>query len=511
MRRILLAVDEKPGKASAAELLEREGYHVEHLELRGGDGAPGVDHSLLSALNERIEELRLLVQKQTDLLVRVDTSGVFEFVSDSYCDLFGKSRSELIGRSFVPLIHEEDRESTMRTMEALYQPPYTCRIEQRAWTKQGWRWLEWTDSAVLDEKGRVTAIVGSGRDITDRKEAEKQLREGEELFRTILDKLPIPLVVSTGTQERVILCNQRFLADFGYGIEQMPDVAHWWELAYPDPEYREDVRRRWQAAMAAAAPPGGNLPTMDVEVTCKDGTIRDVSVRALRFGEFKVIAFLDFTEVNAVEQELKRSLNEKDAIMKELNHRVKNNLALVSSLISLKERDGAAYLDDLRSQIDAIGFIHEKLYETDNATMIPIRSYLERMLPSVFSLGNHSDVEIRLDVPEMNIPTKTAVSIGLIVNELATNAIKHGFAPPEPPRFTVALSCPAVEDTCVMSVGNSGRPFPESVEIGHTDTLGLRLVADLVSQLDGSIELHRTPSPTFRIHFPVELTANRKL
>jgi len=126
------------------------------------------------ALRESEEKYRLLVENQTDLIIKVDAEAKFQFVSPSYCALFGKAADELLGNSFMPLVHEDDRESTARAMEDLYRPPHTAYVEQRAMTRDGWRWLGWMDTAVLDESGNVTAIIGVGRDITKRKQAEER-------------------------------------------------------------------------------------------------------------------------------------------------------------------------------------------------------------------------------------------------------------------------------------------------------------------------------------------------
>ena len=120
-------------------------------------------------LRESEEKYRLLVEGQTDLVVKVDTEGRFLFVSPTYCDMFGKTEEELLGRTFMPLVCEEDREMTAREMEKLYRPPYTCYVEQRAMTKDGWRWLAWADKSVLDDQKNVIAIIGVGRDITESK------------------------------------------------------------------------------------------------------------------------------------------------------------------------------------------------------------------------------------------------------------------------------------------------------------------------------------------------------
>ncbi len=124
------------------------------------------------ALRESEAKYRLLVENQTDMIVKVDLEGRFLFVSPSYCKVFGKTRDELLGKTFMPLVHEADRESTARAMEALFHPPHTAYVEQRAFTRDGWTWLAWVDTAVLDSQGKVTEIIGVGRDISARKRAE---------------------------------------------------------------------------------------------------------------------------------------------------------------------------------------------------------------------------------------------------------------------------------------------------------------------------------------------------
>ncbi|MCB1775842.1 MAG: PAS domain S-box protein, partial [Candidatus Competibacteraceae bacterium] len=137
------------------------------------------------ALRESEQKYRFLVENQTDLVVKVDRGGRFLFVSSSYCELFGKTEDELLGKTFLPLVHEEDRGVTLMAMEALTRPPHTCYLEQRAITAHGRRWLGWADKATLDEKGDIASIIGVGRDINERKQVEYALRESEDRFRTL--------------------------------------------------------------------------------------------------------------------------------------------------------------------------------------------------------------------------------------------------------------------------------------------------------------------------------------
>ncbi|MDG4597770.1 MAG: PAS domain S-box protein [Candidatus Contendobacter sp.] len=143
-----------------------------------------------AALRASEEKYRLLIDHQTDLVVKVDPENRFLFVSPSYCQTFGKTEAELLGQTFMPLVHEEDRASTAQAMEALFRPPYRDYHEQRALTAVGWRWFGWVDTAVLDKRGQVVAIVGVGRDITERKKAEEGQRRAMAELAAVFQVLP---------------------------------------------------------------------------------------------------------------------------------------------------------------------------------------------------------------------------------------------------------------------------------------------------------------------------------
>ncbi|RLB17584.1 MAG: hypothetical protein DRG63_03560 [Deltaproteobacteria bacterium] len=126
------------------------------------------------ALLESEEKYRLLVENQTDLVVKVDTEGRFLFVSPSYCEMFGKKEEELLGEVFPPFVPDDDRGMRAKCMEDLYHPPYSSYMEQKVLTKDGWRWLAWANKSILDEKNNVIAIVSVGRDITEQKQEEEE-------------------------------------------------------------------------------------------------------------------------------------------------------------------------------------------------------------------------------------------------------------------------------------------------------------------------------------------------
>jgi len=153
------------------------------------------------ALQQSEEKYRMLIENQTDLVVKVNTLGEFIYVSPSYCRMFGKTEKELIGQKYLPLVHEDDRESTEKAMAELYNPPHTMYVQQRALASNGWKWLEWMDTAVLNEQKEVVEIIGVGRDITEQKNAEFKLQESQRRLSTLMGNLPGMVYRSSNNKE----------------------------------------------------------------------------------------------------------------------------------------------------------------------------------------------------------------------------------------------------------------------------------------------------------------------
>lgn len=154
------------------------------------------------------EKYNFFLSNMDDLIVKVDNTGKFIYVSPSYCKIFGKSEEELIGNNFMPLVHEEDQEITRINFEATFNPPYKSYVEQRAYTKDGWRWFAWHDSAVLNDKNEVVAIIGVGKDITQRKEAEENLSESESILKSLVNNLPLNIILKD-TESKITYVNEK--------------------------------------------------------------------------------------------------------------------------------------------------------------------------------------------------------------------------------------------------------------------------------------------------------------
>jgi len=255
------------------------------------------------ASQEGEDKYRLLVEHQTDLVVKVDAQGRFLYASPSYCRVFGRSEDQLLGTAFMPLVHEDDRQSTQEAMKALFVPPHTAYMEQRAMTVDGWRWLAWSDSAILGPGGEIEAIIGVGRDISERKQAEELLSQSEERFAKAFHSSPAPLVISDIATGRFIDVNGRWMEMLGYAKEEQIGQTSKGVGIWADPEQRDNAIQLLLR--------DGSFKEFPIEFLTKTGDVRSAlwsaEVINLQGREAMLSLILDYTERKRAEEALRNS------------------------------------------------------------------------------------------------------------------------------------------------------------------------------------------------------------
>lgn len=141
------------------------------------------------------EKYRFLIEGQSDLIIKVDLDGKFLFANQPYCDLFGRTESELLGKTFSPLVHEDDQLQTIEVMEKLFKPPYQIYLEHRLLTNIGWRWVAWNNQAILNDENEVLAIIRNGRDISFKKNSEIELNKARQNWKNIFQSIGHPTMI----------------------------------------------------------------------------------------------------------------------------------------------------------------------------------------------------------------------------------------------------------------------------------------------------------------------------
>lgn len=214
----------------------------------------------------------------------------------------------------------------------------------------------------------------------------------------------------------------------------------------------------------------------------------------------------EITERERAEALLKESLREKEVLLKEVHHRVKNNLQIISSLLNLQsaqiqDRHLLELIEESRNRIRSMALVHEFLYQSETFSRIDFGAYLRGLVHQVVtSAATKASIGYRLDVDDIELTIGTAVPCGLLMNELVTNAVQHAFSESE--RGTIFITARNSDGNLEVCVADDGKGLPASIDIARSESLGLRLVNSLVAQLHGAIEVERTnPGTAFRITF----------
>jgi two-component sensor histidine kinase len=204
--------------------------------------------------------------------------------------------------------------------------------------------------------------------------------------------------------------------------------------------------------------------------------------------------------------ERQASLKKKDLMLKEIYHRMKNNMQIISSLLSLQGDyvDDKKILDILResqTRVRSMAILHEKLYQSQDEYRINTSDYIQSLVQDLFKTHTISEGKITpiIEVDDVKLNIKTAVPCGLIINELISNSLKYAF--PQESKGKIHISLKAKDDKFKLIISDSGIGFPEELDFKNTESLGLKLVSSLTNQIDGNIELDRSQGTKFKITF----------
>jgi len=215
---------------------------------------------------------------------------------------------------------------------------------------------------------------------------------------------------------------------------------------------------------------------------------------------------LTLKEGKNVQNMLLKSLKEKDVLIKEVHHRVKNNMQIISSFFtlqqgSIKDPESLVAFNETKNRVKTMAMVHENLYHSEDLSNLDIGNYIENLLTNLYRTytSNPELIQLEMNVERVSMSISTAIPLGLIINELITNSLKHAF--PGGKKGEIALGLFSENDGYVLYVVDNGIGFPEELDIKNTESLGMQLVTTLVEQIDGTIELNRKGGTGFIIKF----------
>ncbi|MDX9751238.1 MAG: PAS domain S-box protein [Flavobacteriales bacterium] len=363
-------------------------------------------------------------------------------------------------------------------------------------------------SPVFDAEGRVKEVFGVGHEITGQKEAQDLVRAQGARLRAIFENSANMMFWTLDRDFRITSFNEHFhlsIAEahgvhFAIGdafIDQMvPRVARG-EHAPIVQRFRTALKGEPQQFEVELVDQRGESVWVEnfLNPIMIDGQVRELS--CLAYG---------ITDRKQAQRELVQSLNEKEVLLKEVHHRVKNNLQIVSSIFSLQaahagnDRRMLDLLRDSRDRIRSMAFIHESLYQNKEFSSVDLARYIEGLSRNLMLSYSHTGrIRLRTDLHEVHLVLDQAIPCGLILNELISNALKHAF--PDGRAGTVTIALRHVNDRVSISVSDDGVGMPAGFDPHKHGNLGLELVHTLAEQLDGEVRMTPAPGASYLLTF----------
>lgn len=486
-----LGVSLLAGMQRAAQLRERR--YAE--DLQASEAALRASEERFRTMFERHKAIMLLIEPESGAIVDANASAT---------DFYGRSREELCSLK-IQDINQMPADEVDAQRHKAAQGGQDHFVFPHLLATGETRWVEVYSTPVLThDKPLLFSVI---HDITERRVAEEALQEKEAHFRTMANAMP-QLSWTARADGHIFWYNQRWYDYTGTIPEQMEGWG--WQSVH-DPGELPKVMERWQASIATVEPFDMTFPLRGA-----DGVFRPFLTRVIPLkdaGDRVLQWFGTNTDISALKQaeaQIKASLAEKDVMLREIHHRVKNNLQVISSLVSL-QADGSQdetvreVLRDVTYRVRSMALVHEKLYQSNDLARVDFGEYTRSLLNYLWRAHGAvaANVRLTLDLEPVSLPVDTAVPCGLILNELAGNALKHAFRDRSEGEVTVALQS-GLDGRIRLSVADNGVGLPAGLDWRLAPSLGLRLVQMLSGQLGADVEVSGGGGTRFEMVFGIK-------
>lgn len=453
-------------------------------------------NSAVQELKNSEEKFRIIAETASEGIITLDEVNNILFVNGYVEKIFGYNKSELIGNNADIIIPTEGKDTHSSGLMNFFKKKEAnkeiLRKQMSGIQKNGSKIPIEISFGGFSNKGKkyFTGII---RDITEQKKAEEEIKNQREYLRKIIDTNP-NFIFAKDWDGRFTLVNRAVADTYGTTVEDLigktdadfnpnkSEVEHFLKddrdvittqiskLIAEEPVYNSETREAlW-------------YQTIKVPMVTPNGEVQVLGVST------------DITARKKAEEGVKKSLKEKELLLQEIHHRVKNNLQIVVSLLKLQ----AKYIYDdrdldifnkSRARIETMSLIHEKLYKSTDIENINICNYLKDLTNYLLKAYgvNQSNMEIKFKADNVNLGIDTAIPCGLIINELFSNSLKHAFSPEQ--KGCIEIEVLKDDDKIYLTVADNGKGIPSTYDIKKSDSLGLRLVNTLVKQMDGTMTI----------------------
>ena len=466
--------------------------------------------SIDEELKKSEHKYRQLIENSLQAIVIIQDFRIV-YTNNSFSRITGYTIDELLSfttKETMNFVHPDDQEmvwgNLRKRLTGLDIPP---NYQFKGISKDGSTKILDLYASKTEFEGKP-AIQGFILDITDQVEAQKSINERTKFIETILNNLPLGIAVNEISSGKSTFINKEFQEIYGWPEEEIPNVKTLLNKAYPNVELRKNISSKITADIKGKKPE--NLFWDNIEIKSKTGEKKYVSAKNIPLYDQNLIisTVQDITERIKADKQIQNSLEEKEILLREIHHRVKNNLQTISSLLDLQAesiKDPAA-LEAFRSsqsRIRSMALIHERLYKSEDLSRIKAQEYIKNLTDYLEATYDSlaGNIKLKTDVQNILLNLDTAIPCGLIINELVSNSMKYAFPGEEAGTIEVSLLVSST-DSISLSVKDDGIGIPDDINIENSPSLGLQLVHLLVKQIYGTFKMVRENGTRVEIIFP---------
>lgn len=354
-------------------------------------------------------------------------------------------------------------------------------------------------SIIFISIGIVVAILS---DVINKKDEE--LIKSEEKFRSVADSA-VDGIITTDKYGSIVLFNSSLKRIFGYDLDEIKGQNV--TMLMPD-RYKRDFETKLQNFNSTGTHEldGKTFESIGLK---KNGEEFPFEISVATWGpknEYTTSIIRDVTDRKITEQKLQKSIKEKEMLLKEIHHRVKNNLMIISSLLNLqsryiKDENSKTIFMESQNRARSMALIHERLYQSTDLKNIDFGDYVQTLANDLYNtyVIDRDLIKMNIETDELNLDIDTSIPLGLILNELVTNCLKHAFSPGE--RGNIDIKFKKHDNNYILEVKDDGKGLPKDMDYKTTGSLGLSLITSLSDQIDANLEYISDSGTLFRISF----------
>ena len=454
---------------------------------------------------EAMQFMQFSIDHTADAAFWMGKDARFTYVNDAACRALGYSRKELLNMSVQDI-----------------DPDFPAEVWPEHWKEVKRRGSFSFESHHRTKKGRIFPVeitvnylefggneynCAFAKDITERKRTEEELQAREAYLDQLIETAQEAIVMADNTG-MALRINQEFTRLFGYTKEEAVG-QNLDELIVPQ-------KLKKSATLITEKVAKGEKASFEAIRRHKNGQMIAVSVLASpivvggkQIGTYGI--YRNITERKKAEEQIKASLKEKEILLQEVHHRVKNNMQIISSLLNLqsrhiKDEESLELFKSSQNRVKSMALIHERLYQSKDFTRIDVADYVQNLTNHLFiTYGiSRDDIKLKINIKDIFLDINTAIPCALIINEIVSNSLKHAFPNGKKGEIKISMH-PLSKDEVELVVGDNGVGIPEDANLRNTKSLGLYLVSMLAEdQLHGEIKLDKTEGIAFRFRLRVK-------